>query len=280
MDTKPAPIFTIPPEKGPNRLCRLLLRPTHSLIERAMGLREVDNIYSGACRLNPEKPFSDRILASMGVAYTYSETDLAGVPKTGPVVVVANHPFGGVEGIVLLSLLRRVRPDVRVMANYLLHAIPEMRDDFIFVDPFGSTGSARANLKPIKECMAWLKQGGLLIVFRQDLMTLVNNQASAGTVSAHRLPRRRGVRVRPPRQPRARQRLEPEHCGDHTEDRGHRRAHVLSRPQQHAIQCGGHDPSPPAHPDAGATIGQQARAPPAGAHRFSARLEESGRHRH
>jgi putative hemolysin len=81
------------------------------------------------------------------------------------VVIVANHPFGGVEGIVLLSLLRRVRPDVRVMANYLLHAIPEMRDDFIFVDPFGSTGSARANLKPIKECLAWLKQGGLLIVF-------------------------------------------------------------------------------------------------------------------
>ncbi|MBM4163707.1 MAG: lysophospholipid acyltransferase family protein [Lentisphaerae bacterium] len=165
MDTKPAPIFTIPPEKGPNRLCRLLLRPTHSLIERAMGLREIDNIYAGACKLNPEKPFSDRILASMGVAYSYSETDLAGVPKTGPVVIVANHPFGGVEGIVLLSLLRRVRPDVRVMANYILHAIPEMRDDFIFVDPFGSTGSARANLKPIKECMAWLKQGGLLIVF-------------------------------------------------------------------------------------------------------------------
>jgi len=165
MDTKPAPIFTIPPEKGPNRLCRLLLRPTHSLIERAMGLREVDNIYSSACRLNPEKPFSDRILSSMGVAFSYAETDLDGVPKTGPVVIVANHPFGGVEGIVLLSLLRRVRPDVRVMANYLLHAIPEMRDDFIFVDPFGSTGSARANLKPIKECLAWLKQGGLLIVF-------------------------------------------------------------------------------------------------------------------
>jgi putative hemolysin len=165
MDAKPAPIFTIPPEKGPNRLCRLLLRPTHGLIERAMGLREVDNIYASACRLNPEKPFSDRILASMGVAYTYSETDLAGVPKTGPVVIVANHPFGGIEGIVLLSLLRRVRPDVRVMANYILHAIPEMRDDFIFVDPFGSAGSARANLKPIKECMAWLKQNGLLIVF-------------------------------------------------------------------------------------------------------------------
>ncbi len=165
MDSKREPIFTIPPEKGPNRLIRLLLRSTHSLIERALGLREVDNIYANACSLNPETPFSDRILTSMGVAYTYSETDLAVVPKTGPVVIVANHPFGGVEGIVLLSLLSRVRPDVRVMANFILHAIPEMRNDFIFVDPFGSTGSARANLKPIKECMAWLKQGGLLIVF-------------------------------------------------------------------------------------------------------------------
>ncbi len=165
MAPKPAPFFTIRPEKGPNRLARLLLRGTHGWIERAIGLREVDRIYLTACSLNPATPFPDRVLAAAGVAYTYSEKDLAGVPKTGPVVVVANHPFGGVEGIVLLSLLRRARPDVRVMANFLLHAIPEMRDDFIFVDPFGASGSARANLKPIKECMAWLKQGGLLIVF-------------------------------------------------------------------------------------------------------------------
>ncbi len=165
MGENQEPIFVIPPEKGPNRLARLFLRLTHSGIERALGLREIDRIYRSACSLNPSRTFADRVLASAGVAYTYSENDLAGVPKTGPVVVVANHPFGGIEGVVLLSLLKRVRPDVRVMANYLLRVIPEMREDFIFVDPFGSSGSAKANLKPIKECMAWLKQAGLLVVF-------------------------------------------------------------------------------------------------------------------
>lgn len=165
MGSEPERVFVIPPEKGPNRLARLLLRGTHSLIERALGLREVDRIYLTARRLNPDTPFPDRVLAAIGIAYTYSENDLAGVPKTGPVVVVANHPYGGIEGIILLSLLRHVRPDVRVMANYLLHAIPEMRTDFIFVDPFGTSGATKANLKPIKECMTWLKQGKLLIVF-------------------------------------------------------------------------------------------------------------------
>lgn len=165
MDENQDPIFIIPPEKGPNRLVRLFLRLTHGPIERALGLREIDRIYRSALSLNPSTPFPDRVLASAGVAYTYSENDLAGIPKTGPVVAVANHPFGGIEGVVLLSLLKRVRPDVRIMANYLLHAIPEMREDFIFVDPFGSSGSAKANLKPIKESLTWLKQGGCLVIF-------------------------------------------------------------------------------------------------------------------
>jgi len=53
------------------------------------------------------------------------------------VVVVANHPFGALEGVVLAELLTRVRPDVKVMANYLLGRIPELRELFFFVDPFG-----------------------------------------------------------------------------------------------------------------------------------------------
>ena len=161
----PQHIFRLPIERIPTRLLRLLLRPTHGLIERALGLRRLERVHAEASAMDPAIPFTDRVLKSLGIGFSYLHEDLARIPVKGPVVVMANHPFGGVEGIILLSMLRRIRPDVRAMANIMLSAIPEMRDQFIFVDPFGTRNAVRSNIRPLKECLAWLKDGGMLIVF-------------------------------------------------------------------------------------------------------------------
>ncbi len=168
MDPTPfeAPkIFELPVHKVRTRLLRLLVRLIKRPVESLSGLRGCDRIYARAWKMPKEIPFSDRALQSTGVRVDFTEEDLQHVPKEGPVVVVANHPFGGIEGVILLSLLRRVRPDIKAMANFLLGAIPEMREDFIFVDPFASKNAAKANLRPIKESLTWLKEGHLLIVF-------------------------------------------------------------------------------------------------------------------
>ena len=164
--TKHAPrIFELPVHKVKTQALRLLARLFKRPIESLSGLRALDEIYDRIWRMPKEIPFCDRALQACGVRTGFAEEELARVPKEGAVIVVANHPFGGIEGIILLALMRRVRPDVKAMANYLLGAIPEMRDDFIFVDPFGSKNAARANMRPIKECLGWLKEGHLLIVF-------------------------------------------------------------------------------------------------------------------
>jgi len=165
-ETAEAPrIFELPVHKIRNRVMRGLAHLLKRPIESVSGLRAADDIYARAWRMPKDIPFCDRVLQSVGVRTSFSEEDLSQVPKEGAVVVVSNHPFGGIEGVILLALLRRVRPDVKAMANYLLEAIPEMRDDFIFVDPFGSKNAAKANLRPIKESLTWLKEGHLLIVF-------------------------------------------------------------------------------------------------------------------
>ena len=56
--------------------------------------------------------------------------DLHRVPRRGPVVAVANHPFGMVEGVILGSLLLRVRPDVKFLANSMLSNVPAWRIRF------------------------------------------------------------------------------------------------------------------------------------------------------
>src|SRR5262249_47782059 len=58
----------------------------------------------------------------------------AEVPTTGPAVVVANHPYGLLDGAVLLCILLKVRSDVRLLVNRLLRCVPGMEEHCIFID--------------------------------------------------------------------------------------------------------------------------------------------------
>ena len=157
--------FHLPLERVPGRLVRGVLRPMRPLLERLMGLPELDQVCIDSRKMDPAVPFADRNLQCMGVTYSLSDEDRAAIPAKGPVVVVANHPFGGIEGVIFLSLMQSVRPDVRVMANFLLGSIPELKDQFILVDPFGGSGAATSNIRPMKESLRWLRDGGMLCIF-------------------------------------------------------------------------------------------------------------------
>lgn len=109
--------------------------------------------------------FVDRALKRLGVRWELAGKALKSIPADGPLMVVANHPYGMVEGLLLVKLLRQVRPDIRIMANYMLGMIPEMREHIIQVDPFGKSCSTRSNISGLKQSMRWLKDGGVLGVF-------------------------------------------------------------------------------------------------------------------
>jgi putative hemolysin len=134
------------------------------MVERMLALDSINGVYDRVARGGPQR-FVERVLEDLDVHYKVSDADLARIPTRGPLVVVANHPFGAIEGIILAVLLRRVRPDVRVMANYLLGRIPEMRDLFLCVDPFASEKSTSYNQTPIRQAMRFLRDGGALAVF-------------------------------------------------------------------------------------------------------------------
>ncbi|HEY2588736.1 MAG TPA: GNAT family N-acyltransferase [Tepidisphaeraceae bacterium] len=134
------------------------------MLERLFALDGINGIYDH-CAPGGAEGFFERALDYLKVAWRVNPADLASVPAKGPLVVVANHPFGAIEGMVLAALLRKVRPDVRVMANFLLGRVPELRDLFICVDPFGGGQSSSRNLGPMRQALRWLGQGGVLAVF-------------------------------------------------------------------------------------------------------------------
>jgi len=112
----------------------------------------------------------EKLLAEMRVELRVDAADTARIPASGPVVVVANHPFGMLDGAVLAVLLTRVRPDVKVMTNYLLRDVPELARHCIFVDPFLADRAVHAhsvevNRRAVREALSWLQEGGMLAIF-------------------------------------------------------------------------------------------------------------------
>jgi putative hemolysin len=110
------------------------------------------------------------LLAEMRVGLRADAADVRRIPPTGPVVVVANHPFGMLDGAVLAVLLTRVRPDVKVMTNHLLRDVPELARHCIFGDAFQTDRAIHASgldvsRRAIREALAWLQGGGMLAVF-------------------------------------------------------------------------------------------------------------------
>src|SRR5206468_11155370 len=138
--------------------------PVRKAIARAFGLTELDRLHDAVPPGVTGDAFVLWLMDALGVELRVADADLARIPKSGPVVLVANHPFGGIEGVALARALKRVRPDVKLFANYLLHRIPELREIFFFVDPFARRGSSRAqaNAKVLRSALSWLSGGGLL----------------------------------------------------------------------------------------------------------------------
>ncbi len=148
-----------------NLLHQKLPAPLEDTLERMLALDRFEQLYEEAGRIADGDSLVQRFLRLLNVKPKISAQDMALIPKQGPVVAVANHPFGLLEGAILASLLPAIRPDVKIMANYLLGTVPEARNHCIFVDPFGGERAIRTNQKGLKEAIAWLKRGGLLATF-------------------------------------------------------------------------------------------------------------------
>lgn len=87
------------------------------------------------------------------------------IPTCGPIILTANHPFGMIDGIVLIAMVKKLRQDVKIMTNQSLQPVSGMSEDIIGVDPYEHATGKRANLAPIRNTLQWLNEGGALIVF-------------------------------------------------------------------------------------------------------------------
>ncbi len=113
----------------------------------------------------PGQSFWGKALDLLEIDLQTPDAQIAQIPETGPLVVVANHPHGLVDGMVLAELVGRVRSDFKILTRSLLTNVPEIQYHMLPVSFPHEPDAARMNIEMRKRAMEHLAEGGVIILF-------------------------------------------------------------------------------------------------------------------
>jgi putative hemolysin len=136
------------------------------LIERITGQPELKRMYlEHQNNPKPGESFWDAAISKLQLKIDLNENDLSEIPRTGPVIIVANHPFGVLDGLMVCWLISRVRNDFKVLTNALLNRAEEIKPYLLPIDFEETKAALETNIKTRAESKALLEKGGALVIF-------------------------------------------------------------------------------------------------------------------
>jgi putative hemolysin len=128
-------------------------------------LLQIDKLDQLCHRARGTERFASQLLEELNIDVQVSASDMEKIPVTGGVIAVSNHPFGLLDGAILGHILSGVRTDLRVLTNHMLGEVPDLEGTGIFIDPFDRPESRSANSRALRQAIAHVKAGGMLLVF-------------------------------------------------------------------------------------------------------------------
>lgn len=137
--------------------------PRIGLLTEMSGLKKLERFYNEIQHLQ-DLEFVAGVFKNLDLTIEVAEQDLANIPREGGLVFVANHPYGAIDGLALVQVLGPVRPDLKVMANFLLQQLEPLKDRFIGVNPFEQLRSL-SSFQGMRQAMAHVTEGGALAIF-------------------------------------------------------------------------------------------------------------------
>jgi putative hemolysin len=135
-------------------------------VERFTGQPKIERLYRDWSK-NPQAD-ANIFAAAMRVLNVDLQTDFSkwrAIPATGPVLIIANHPFGVLDGLTLGYLSTLMRNDVKIMTHSLLAQPKEVKPYMLPVDFDGTPEAQRRTAETRRDAVNWLKQGHVVVVF-------------------------------------------------------------------------------------------------------------------
>lgn len=142
------------------------------LVERVSGRQRIEEIYRRLKEesFNPQRFFA-RGLELADITYSVTGTGEAAIPTDGPVVFVANHPFGVVDGMMLCDIASRHRPEFRILINALLCRDEELAPFFLPIDFDDTKTAAASNIRSKRRAKTTLQRNGAILLFPSGAIT-------------------------------------------------------------------------------------------------------------
>lgn len=151
-----------------------LKNPMAALVMKFAKINEVNKL-NDKLKGKSGKDFFDGFLHELNLRYIVFEEDLAKIPKTGSFIIVANHPLGALDGVLMTKILTEVRPDFKIMGNFLLSKIKPMEPFVIAVNPFESRKELHSSANGMRETLKHLETGGCVGIFPAGEVSNKNN---------------------------------------------------------------------------------------------------------
>jgi len=134
-------------------------------LHRLFGLPRLDAVFRSAETRLPGHSICGAVKEVLGLRVEFPPNDLDRVPSKGPVIVVANHPTGAADGLILADALERVRKDVKILSHVWFGRYPALAERMFLIDPQTQVLGHEDNARVLRAAKEWLAEGHVLVVF-------------------------------------------------------------------------------------------------------------------
>jgi putative hemolysin len=162
------------------KLNRIGTTKTGEMLLNILSLDKVNKFYDENNSKTGQE-FITTLLDELYINIEFDISDLKNIPLSGSFITISNHPYGGMDGLILLKTICAIRPDFKIIANYLLQKLEPLKDSFISVNPFNHSSAPSKNILGMREAFYNIKSGNPVGIFPAGEVS--SFQFNQGTIS-------------------------------------------------------------------------------------------------